>query len=60
MKCFEAHHRFGAPFDKAVVLLKDIVEIFDLLDFYYVARSREFQDCVDSLQLGQIGFNHCQ
>lgn len=55
MKCFEAHHRFGDPFDKAVVWLKDIIEIFDLPDFYHVDRSREFQDRVDGLQTDQIG-----
>lgn len=28
MECFKAHHRFGDLFDKAVVLLKEIIEVF--------------------------------
>lgn len=55
MKCFETHHRFGDPFDKPMVLFKDIIEIFDLPDFNHVARSREFHDRVDGLQTSQIG-----
>lgn len=55
MECFKAHHWFGDPFDKAVVLLKDIVQVFDLPDFNHVACACEFQDGVDGVQSGQIG-----
>ncbi|MHC3941675.1 hypothetical protein ACI0FR_03005 [Paenochrobactrum sp. BZR 201-1] len=54
MERFEAHHLFGDPFDKTTVLLKDIVQIFDLPDFNHVACACEFQDDVDGVQSGQI------
>ncbi|WOC16373.1 hypothetical protein MP213Fo_18550 [Pseudochrobactrum sp. MP213Fo] len=41
MERFEAHHWFGDPFDKAMVLLKDDVEIFDLPDFNHLARASD-------------------
>jgi len=49
MKCLEAHHRLGDPFDEAVILLKDVVEIFNLPNFNYMTSSCEFQDRVHSL-----------
>lgn len=55
MKCLEAHHWFCETFDEAVILFKDIVEIFDLPDFNDPSRSGEFQDRIDSLQTSQIG-----
>ncbi len=55
MKCFETHHWLGDPFDKAVVLLKDIIEIFDLPDFNDSTCSGEFQDRIYGLQASQIG-----
>lgn len=55
MERFDAHQRFGDPFDQAVILLKDVIEIFDLPDFNHVDCSDEFQDRVDSSQFGQTG-----
>ena len=55
MKCLEAHHRPGDPLDEPVVLLKNVVEIFDLSDFNYIARSCEFKARIYSLQASQIG-----
>jgi len=55
MDCLEGHHWFGDPFDKAVILFKDLVEVFDLPDFNERTGSREFQDRVDSLKASQIG-----
>ncbi|WOC16383.1 hypothetical protein MP213Fo_18650 [Pseudochrobactrum sp. MP213Fo] len=49
MECFEARLWLGDPFDEAVILLKDIIEIFDLPDFKHSTRSREFQDPVNGL-----------
>ena len=37
MKCLEAQHVFGNPFDKAVILLKDVIEISYLPDFNHLA-----------------------
>lgn len=54
MDRFETHHLLGKPFDKAVVLLKGIIEIFELPDFKHSARSGKFQDRVDGLQSSQI------
>lgn len=55
MERLEAHHRPGDPFDKPMVLLKDVIEIFDLADFYHGAGSSDFKDHIHSLQSGQIG-----
>ncbi len=43
MECLDAHHWFGDPFDKAVVLLKDIIEVFYLPVFDNITCSGEFQ-----------------
>lgn len=55
MERLAPHHRLGDPLDKPMVLLKDIIEIFDLPDFNHVARPGEFQDRVDGLPSSQIG-----
>ncbi len=55
MKCLEAQHVFGNSLDKPVILLKDVVEIFNLQDFNQLAVTGDFQDCVYSLCSGQIG-----
>ena len=55
MECFEAHHWFGDPFDKAVVLLKDIIDVFYLPDFDNITCSGEFQEGVNRLKASQIG-----
>lgn len=47
--------RFCKPLDEAIILCKDIVEIFDLSYINNPVRSGEFQDRVDSLQASQIG-----
>ncbi|MBB6262320.1 hypothetical protein FHS77_002892 [Paenochrobactrum gallinarii] len=49
MERFEVHHLFGDPFYKAMILLKDIVQIFDLPDFNNGACVCEFQDGVDGV-----------
>jgi len=46
---------FGDPLDEAMILLKDVVEIFNLQDFNHFAVTGDFQDCVYSLCSGQIG-----
>ena len=56
MKCLEAQHVFGNSLDKPVILLKDVVEIFNLQDFHHLARARDFQDRVYSLCTSQIGY----
>ena len=54
MERFEAHHWLGDPFDKAVILFHDIIEIFDLPDFNDVARSGALQDRINNLQASQV------
>ena len=54
MKRLETHHWFGNPFDKAVILLKDVIEVFDLKDFKHPARTSDFQDRGHSLRTGQV------
>lgn len=60
MERLKAHHRLGNALDEPMVLLKDIIEIFNLPNFNLIALSGEFQDGVDSLQSGQIGPTFCQ
>ncbi len=43
MKCLEAQHVFGNPFDKPVIMLKDVVEILNLQGFNHLAMPRYFQ-----------------
>jgi hypothetical protein len=50
MECFKTHHWFGDPFDKAMVLLKYIVQIFDLPDFNHGTCADELQNRVYGLQ----------
>lgn len=50
MKRFEGHHLLGDPFDKGMILFKNIIEIFDWTDFNDGARSGEFLDRVDGLK----------
>lgn len=55
MKILEAQHLFGNPLDETMVLFNNIVEIFDLQDFYQLACASDFQDRVYSLRTGQVG-----
>ena len=55
MEGFEAHHRLRDPLDKAMILLKDIVQIFDLENVYLRALAREFQDDVNRLKPRKVG-----
>ena len=54
MERFEAEHWSCDPFDEAVVLFNDIVEIFRLNDADDPANPRELEDDVDALQTGKI------
>lgn len=55
MKGFEAHHWGGNLLNEAVVLLEEVVELFHLPDLDCVAPTGEFQHCIHSLQVTQIG-----
>ncbi len=55
MKRLEAQHVFGEALDEAMILLKDVIEIFDLKNLNHLACVRDFQDYVYSLSTGQIG-----
>ena len=52
---FESRHGMYASFNTMVILLKDVVEILNLQDFYHFTVPRDFQGYVDSLCSGQIG-----
>jgi len=51
----EAHHRPGDPLDEAMVLFKDIVQIFGLSDRDCAATVGKLQDRVHRLQTGPVG-----
>lgn len=55
MKGFEAEHLPCDALDEPMVLLKDIVQIFDLQDFDGLPCSRELQDHIHGFQPRQIG-----
>ena len=55
VKGLEPHHRAGDPLDEAVILLDDVVQVFDLPDFHGATTAGEFQDRVHRLKPGQIG-----
>ena len=55
MEGIEAYHRSCDTLDEAVVLLDDVMEVFDLQDLDQAARSDEFQDDVQTSQTCQIG-----
>ncbi len=42
MKCLDAQHVPGNLLDKPVILLKDVVETFNLQDFNHLAATRDF------------------
>ncbi len=46
---------FGKPLDETMILLKDIVEIFDLQDFNRLTCTSDFRDVVYSMSSSQIG-----
>ncbi|EEP62895.1 Hypothetical protein BAAA_4000090 [Brucella abortus str. 2308 A] len=46
---------FGDPLDETMILLKDIVQIFDLQNFNQLIRTSDFQDIIYSLSACQIG-----
>ncbi len=45
---------FGDPLNEPMILLKDVVEIFNPQDFNHLARARDFQDRVYSLCTSQV------
>lgn len=55
MERLEARHRARDPLDEAVILLKNVVQVFDLPDLNCVASAGGFQDRIDRLQTSQIG-----
>jgi len=55
MERFEAHHRAGDPLDEAMILLENVVQVFDLPDLDCATVAGEFQDHVDRMQTSQIG-----
>ncbi len=55
MKRLEAQCVFCNPLDEAMVLFKNIVEIFDLKNFDHFTCTGDFQDVVYSLRTSQIG-----
>lgn len=55
MEGLEAYHRAGDPLDETMVLLKNVVQVFDLPDLDDAAAAGEFQDRVYRLQAGEIG-----
>lgn len=55
MEGLEAHHPAGDPLDKTMILLNDIVQIFDRPDLDCAATAGKFQDCVHRLQTGKVG-----
>lgn len=50
MKGLEAHHRLDDPLDETMILTDDVVQVFDLPDFYCAAALSEFQDRVHSFR----------
>lgn len=50
MKGLEAHHRLEDPLDETMILTDDVVQVFDLPDFYCAAALSEFQDRVHSFR----------
>ena len=55
MEGLEAHHRTSDLFDEAVIVIQNIVGIFDLQDPYDAPSTNELQDHVQALQTSQIG-----
>lgn len=55
MEGLEPEHGTGDPLDETMILLKDVVEIFDLHDLDHAAGAGELQDHIDALQPRQIG-----
>ena len=52
MKCLEAHHWPFETFDKAAILFKDIIEIFEKSNFNDPSRFGEFQEWLSFLDDG--------
>jgi hypothetical protein len=55
MERLEAHHRRGDTLDEAVILIQDIIEVFNLPDLDDAAAAGKFQAHVHGLQTGEIG-----
>lgn len=55
MKGFEAHDRARDLLDEAMILFKDIIQIFDLPDFDSASAAVKFRDYKDCLKPGEIG-----
>ncbi len=55
MERFEAQHRRSDALDEAVVLFKNVIQVFDLQDFDEGPFPGELQDHVRCLQTSQIG-----
>jgi hypothetical protein len=55
MEGLEAQHRSGDALDEAMVLFKNVIQVFDLQDFDDGPCSCELQDHVRGMQASQIG-----
>lgn len=55
MERLESHHRARDPLDEAMILLEDIVQVFDLPDLDCAATAGAFQDHVYRPQTGKVG-----
>ncbi len=55
MERLETEHWPCNPFDQAMILLNDIVEVLGLNDTDDPTNSCEFEDDIETLQAGQIG-----
>ncbi len=55
MKGLESEHSPCDALDEPMILLKDIVQVFDLLDLDGLPCSPEFQDHIHGFQPRQIG-----
>jgi len=55
MEGLEPEHGPRDPFDEAMILFRDIVEIFDLQDLCDPSGPRELQGHVDAFQARQVG-----
>ena len=55
MEGIEAQHGSGDPFDQAVALLKDIVEVFQLPDLNRASVTSELGDDAHRLRTSQVG-----
>lgn len=55
VECLEAQHWSGDAFDEAMVLFKNVIQVFNLQDFDDDPCSCELHDHVRGVQASQIG-----